>query len=145
MAATSAALLNLLQKKADLAYYNQQQIYFANKQESTSAKVAKYAKYEKNWEKAYDDAMALEDGKSKTCNGVTVTGGSVTERQAEAYAYAKVRERDEELYLELTDLDMEYDSMKEMYNTLCEELRAEIDADKQLTSSNAQDTGLLQS
>lgn len=138
---TASALASLLQHKSDLNYYTQQQIWYANKQEASSAKVAKYARYEEQWEKAYDDCMSAEEGKEKKINGRVFNAGS--EADAEAYANAKVQQRDEELYLELVDEDMEYDSMKEMYNTLCEELRAEIDSEKQLTSTNAQDTHLL--
>lgn len=138
---TAASLASLLQHKSDLNYYTQQQIWYANKQEASSAKVAKYAKYETNWENAYDECINADSDKPKTLNGRTYNPGS--EAEAEAYAYAKVKQRNEEYYLECVDEDMEYDSMKEMYNTLCEELRAEIDSEKQLVSTNAQNTHLL--
>ena len=142
---TAAALTNLLRIRADINHYTQEQIYYSTKQEANTAKMNKYAKYETNWEKAYDDAMQLEDNKSKSCNGVTVTGGSVTEAQAEVYANAKVRHRNEELYLELCDLDIEYDSMNESINTLIEELRADEESAKQNVSTEAQDTHLQSS
>ena len=64
---------------------------------------------------------------------------------ADAYAHAKVKQYDEELSLELADLDIEYDTMKTMYDTMLEELRAQQESEKTATSTAAQDTGLLQS
>ena len=58
---------------------------------------------------------------------------------------AFVKQYDEELSLELAELDMEYDTMKTMYDTLLEEMRAQADSEKTATSTAAQDTGLLQS
>ena len=64
---------------------------------------------------------------------------------ADMYAHAKVDEYNEELSLELADLDIEYDTMKTMYDTMLEELRAQQESEKTATSTAAQDTGLLQS
>ena len=138
---TAASLASLLQHKSDLNYYTQQEIWYANKHTDMSAKVARYAKYEENWEKAYDECMYAEEGKEKKINGRTYASGN--EAAAEEYAYAKVQQRDEEVYLELTDQDMRYEEMQTMYDELCEELRAEIDSEKQLVSNNAQNTHLL--
>ncbi len=138
---TASALAKLLQVESDLNYYTQQQIWYANKHTDMSAKVARYAKYEEKWEEAYDECMYAEEGKQKTINGRTYSSGN--EAAAEEYAYAKVQQRDEEVYLELTDKDMEYDTMQEMYNTLCEELRAEKEKDMQEVSTEAQNTHLL--
>ena len=55
----------------------------------------------------------------------------------------KVKEYDEAYSLELADLDIEYDTMKCMYDTLLEEMRAQQESEKTATSSAAQDTGLL--
>ena len=63
---------------------------------------------------------------------------------ADQYAHAKVDQYNEELSLELADLDMEYDTMKTMYDTMLEELRAQQESEKTATSTAAQDTGLLQ-
>ena len=57
----------------------------------------------------------------------------------------KVDEYDEELSQELADLDMEYDTMKTMYDSMLEQLRAQQETEKTATSNAAQDTGLLQS
>ena len=66
-----------------------------------------------------------------------------TDIQAEQWADYKVEEYDEETLLELTDLDMEYDSIKTMYETLLAELRAKEESEKSLVQTNAQDTGLI--
>ena len=141
---TAASLASLLQKKSDLNYYTQQQIWYANKHEDSSAKVARYVKYEEQWEKEYDKARDESRSSKITIGGVEYDKEcDVGDELAEQYAYEKVQHRDEEILLEVTEEDMEYDSMQEMYNTLCEELRAEVDNIKNLTSQNAQDTHLL--
>ena len=77
--------------------------------------------------------------------GITVKEGNKNEQVADAYAHAKVKKYDEDLSLELADLDIEYDTMKSMYDTLLEEMRAQQESEKTATSTAAQDTGLLQS
>ena len=64
---------------------------------------------------------------------------------ADKYAHAKVKQYNKELSLELADLDIEYCTMKTMYDTMLEELRAQKESEKSATSTAAQDTGLLQS
>jgi len=145
MSNTAALLGNLLTTNADINYYTQQQIYWANKYEANSAKLAKQVKYEEKWEAAYDSAM---DGSRTTAlkmNGYVFLDKEVagTEAQAEQWADYKVDEYDAELSLELADLDIEYDTMKTMYETLLEELRAQQEGEKTATSTAAQDTGLL--
>ena len=49
----------------------------------------------------------------------------------------------EELSESLAELDIEYDTMKCMYDTLLEELRAQQESEKTATSTAAQDTGML--
>ena len=142
MANTAALLGNLLNTNADINYYTQQQIFWSNKYEANSAKLAKQVKYEEKWESAFDSAMDSE--KSISFKGFNKDKGQVmSEAQAEAYAHAKVEEYNEELSLELADLDIEYDTMKNMYDTLLEEMRAQQESEKTVTSNAAQDTGLL--
>ena len=54
-----------------------------------------------------------------------------------------INQYNEELSLELADLDIEYDTMKCMYDTLLEQMRAKKESEKTATSTAAQDTGLL--
>ena len=145
MSNTAALLGNLLNTNADINYYVQQQIYWSNKYEANAAKLKKQVDYEQKWESAVDDAMDRGRTKDLVCGSVTATVGCC-QSDAEDYADEKVRHRyDEELSLELADLDMEYDTMKTMYDTLLEKMRADQEAEKQATSNAAQDTGLLQS
>ena len=143
MANTSALLLNLLNTNADINYYTQQSIYWSAKYEANSAKLSEQVKYEEKWESAYDSCYYAEDGKeAKIGNNIFKRGN---ECQAIAYADQKVRQYDEELSIELADLDIEYDTMKTMYDSMLEQLRAQQEAEKTATSNAAQDTGLLQS
>lgn len=145
MANTAAQLGNLLSVNADINYYTQQSIYWNAKYEANQAKLDKQVSYEQKWESAFDDAQNTD----KKCQVGTKVWKEkdvvLSDAQADAYAHAKVRQYDEELSLELSELDIEYDTMKTMYDTLLEELRAQKDADKQAVSTAAQDTGLLQS
>ena len=143
MANTAALLGNLLNVNADYNYYAQQQIFWNAKYEANSAKLSKQVKYEEKWESALDSA--IDNTRDLKIGNITVASGNQNEMLADAYAHAKVKEYQEELSLELADLDLEYDTMRTMYDTLMQELQAQKDSDKQVTSTAAQDTGLLQS
>ena len=145
MANTAALLGNLLCTNADINYYTQQSIYWNAKYEANCAKLEEQVKYEEKWESAFDSAMA-GDKECKVGGHVYVRKdqGKVAECDAEAYAHAIVKQYDEELSLELADLDIEYDTMKCMYDTLLEQMRAQQESEKTATSTAAQDTGLLQ-
>ena len=143
MAITAAALGSLLTTQADYNYYIKQQMYWSNKYEANSAKLEEQVKYETQWEKAMDSATDESRTRTLTARGITVAANDFSEATARRYANAKVSQYNEELSLELADLDLEYDTMKTMYDTLVQELSAQKDAEKQLVGSCAQDTGLL--
>ncbi len=143
MANTAALLGNLLNTKADINYYTQQSVFWNAKYEANSAKLQEQVKYEEKWEKAFDSA--IDNTKELNVGGIRVGANNQNEMLADKYAHAKVKQYDEELSLELADLDMEYDTMKTMYDTMLEELRAQQEGEKTATSTAAQDTGLLQS
>ena len=141
MSNTAALLGNLLNTNADINYYTQQSIYWNAKYEANLAKLEEQVKYEEKWENAFDSA--IDNTKTLTAGSVRVNEGNKCEELADAYAHAKVKQYDEELSLELADLDIEYDTMKTMYDTLLEELRAKQESEKTATSTAASDTGLL--
>lgn len=143
MANTAALLGNLLNTNADINYYTQQSIFWNAKYEANSAKLQEQVKYEEKWQSAFDSA--IDNTKDLTAGGVTVRKENQNEYIADLYAHAKVKQYSEELSLELADLDIEYDTMKTMYDTMLEELRAQQESEKTATSTAAQDTGLLQS
>lgn len=144
MGNTAASLAHLLNINADINYYTQQSIFWNAKYEANSAKLEEQVKYEEKWQNAFDSACPA-DKDLKIGGQVWVKEGNTNEQIADKYAHAKVKQYDEELSLELADLDIEYDTMKTMYDTLLEELRAQKESAKTVTSTNAQDTGLLQS
>ncbi len=143
MAITAAALGSLLTTQADYNYYIQQQMYWSNKYEANMAKLEEQVKYETKWESAMDDATNVD----KTCKIGNKTWKEkdvvLSDSESRRYADAKVTKYDAELSLELADLDIEYDTMKTMYDTLVQELSAQKDAEKTLVGTCAQDTGLL--
>lgn len=141
MANTAALLGNLLCTNADINYYVQQQIFWSGKYEANSTKLNQQLKYETKFESAFDSA--IDNTKELSCRGVKVAEGNTSEVIADEYAHAKVREYDEELSMELAELDMEYDTMKCMYESLLEQMRAQQDSEKSAVQNAAQDTGLL--
>lgn len=143
MANTAALLGSLLNTNADINYYTQQSIFWNAKYEANQAKLEKQVKYEEKWESAFDSA--IDNTRDLKLGKITVKAGNTNEMIADQYADAKVSQYNEELSEELADLDIEYDTMKTMYDNLLESLRAQKDNEKQATSTAAQDTGLLQS
>ena len=145
MSATAANLAGLLTTNADINYYTQQSIFWNAKYEANLARLEQQQKYETQWEKAYDSVM--NDGKEIKYKGCVYNNKEEynDEIDAKRYADAKVSEYKEELMMELADQDIEYETMKTMYDTMLETLRAKQESQKALTSESAQDTGLLQS
>ena len=143
MANTATLLSTLLNSNADINYYTQQQIYWSGKYEANSAKLSKQVKAEEKWESAFDSA--IDNTKELNCGGVRVNANNNNKQIADAYAHAKVKQYNEELSLELAELDVEYDTMQQMYETMLEPLRAQKEGQKTATQNAAQDTGLLQS
>ena len=141
MANTAALLGNLLCTNADINYYTQQSIFWNAKYEANAAKLEEQVRYEEKWETAFDSA--IDNSKELTAGNIVVEESNQCEAIADAYAHAKVKQYNEELSLELADLDIEYDTMKTMYDTLLEVMRAQQESEKQVTSNAAQDTGLL--
>lgn len=143
MANVAALLSQYLNTKADINYYNTVLMDWTRKYEANQEKLEKQVKYEENWEKAFDSAM--NNDQVRSCSGIVVQKNNENEKLADAYAHAKVYQYDAELSEELAELDIEYDTMKTMYETLLESLRAQAEGEKNATSTAAQDTGLLQS
>lgn len=139
MANTSAQLLNYLGTKADIAYATQQSIYWADKYEKNQKLLNEQTKFEEKWNKHYDDAM----DPNKAIKGVKEKDEVLCECDAVDYADSKVTEYDEALKEELAELDIEYDTMKTMWEAELEVLNNRAEAEKQNLATSAQDTGLL--
>ena len=141
MAATAALLGTLLCTNADITFYTQQQIFWANKYEANAAKLGEQQTLEEKYWDAYDDCYYAEEDKKVKINGTPQENNN--EAAAIAYADYKVKNFDEELLNELMELDIQYETMKLMYETQLEALRAQQESEKTATSTAAQDTGLL--
>lgn len=144
MSNTAAQLGNLLRVGADINYYTQQSIYWNMLYEANSAKLQDQVKYEEKWEKAFDSATDDSRTKELKAPGYVLGANNFNLDACSQYANHKIAQYNESLSLELADLDIEYDTMRQMYDTLLEELRAEKEADKTAVSTAAQDTGLIQ-
>lgn len=144
---TAAQLGTLLNTQADLNYYTMQLNFWSAKYDANSEKLQKQVKYEEKWENAFDSAIDNTRELTASINGnsIKVAVNNQNEELADKYAHAKVAQYDEELSLELAELDVEYDTMKTMYEALVTELQAQKESEKQSTATSAQDTHLLQS
>lgn len=144
MSITAASMSQLLTLTQERNFYQMQQIYWSNEHTAMTAKVKQHEKYEKSWNNAYDKIAnpnnTDDNGKVKV-NGKEYTAGDLA--AAEAYADSVCKEYDEETLLELSNLEVEYESMQAMYETLLEETNARIDQQKELVKTNATDTGLI--
>ena len=137
----NASLADLLALNADINFYTQMQIFWQNKYEANSKKLQKQVKYEEKWENAYDSA--LDNTRELKAGNIVVQKENQSEKLADAYAHAKVKEYNEALSIELSELDVEYDTIRTMYDTLLQEKRTWKDSLKQVVSTEAQDTHLL--
>ncbi len=144
---TAAQLGTLLNTQADLNYYTMQLNFWSAKYDANSEKLQKQVSYETKWENAFESAIDNTRELTASCNGksIKVAVNNTNEELADKYAHAKVAQYDEELSLELAELDVEYDTMKTMYEALVTELQAQKESEKQSTATSAQDTHLLQS
>ena len=144
---SAAQLGNLLNVQADLNYYTMQLNYWSAKYEANSEKLQEQVKAEEKWDSAFESAHDNTRELKASSGGQTIVvkENNTSDAIADAYADAKVSKYDEELSLQLAELDIEYDTMKTMYEALVTQLQAEKDADKQSTATAAQDTHLLQS
>ena len=152
MATVAALEFELLNLKADKAYYTQQQIHWNKLYEANAAEVTKLQGYEDKWYDAYDDCYYAETDKKVKKNGVEQDPGNVEKARAYAdykmkgkFAYDSTTCADFALLDELCALDIEYDTMKTMYETQLTMTDATIQTVQQQLATAAQDTGVSQS
>ena len=141
MANTSAQLLNYLGTKSDIAYATQQLIYWTDKYEANSKRLDKQTKFEQQWNDAYDKCYDLGEDETLEIDGRPFKGGC--ECDAVDYADLKVTHYDEALKDELAELDIEYETMKTLWEAELEVLNSRAEGEKQNLATAAQDTGLL--
>ena len=140
---TAASLATLLQIDSDINFYTLQMTHFQNLHKRTTEEVAAYQKKEEIYNKAYDKAFNLDDGKTLEVNGVTITGGNVTEEMAHMYAALKTDIDYTQLEIDLEEVsswDTYYECEESTNNAVLEQLRAQKQNVQQLVSTNAQDT-----
>ena len=138
MGIVAAELGQLLALKADIAFLTLKQIHASNKLTNIQAQLTKEQKYEDEWDKAYDKCFDAE-AKDQEKFGIYTVG---TEAGAIAYANFKVVDYDPARLAELNELDIEYDTMKTMYDTMLQEDRALLDSLKGLVEKDAADTNM---
>ena len=147
MANTAMRLGQLLADQASLNTYILYESQWASKYEANHEKLEAQVRYFDKWENAFDSAIDNTRELKASSGGKTIVVGenNTNEDLADKYAHAKVKQYDEDLSAELAELDIDFDTMKTMYETLVTELQAKVESEKQTTATGAQDTGLLQS
>ena len=116
--------------------------------------MSKKLSQQENYQSKWDDSSAAfydswDDTKEFKANGTVFQnssgGGHKYSRElaCSLYANAKVPKFDPDLLDEYTELDMEYSTMVNMYDTLQDELQAQADSLKETIGTEAQDTHML--
>lgn len=137
---TSALLGSLLSEKANLAFYTIEQVKLSERCDGIQKKVAAEEKKQAAYEKAYDAAM--NNNKELKAGGVTVSANNINERIAEQYAHAKSGFQ-EEILEELNEINIRYDTIRTLNDTMIEQSKAKIKSLESATSQAAQSTEIL--
>ncbi len=152
--AVSGLLAQYLAVKNQLNYNHLQQTRWKNMATAMSKKLSTQTSAEEKWQSSseaaydgyHDGSKNLSAGGQKYLeDGNPVGAGAHLNREqlASKYADAAVPKFDSDLLEEYTELDMEYDTMQNMYNTLCEELEAQESVLREQLGTEAQNTHLL--
>ena len=139
MATVSMQLLNVLGLKSEIAYAERELIRTASKAEEYTKLAQKYAKYEEAWNSDYAECYNSSD--KVTYKGVDYYNEN--EDAAVAYADAKTPQRNLEKFEELTDLQVDYETLQTLLETEIEYKKNLLNSYNQNLSTAAQDTGML--
>lgn len=137
---TSALLGSLLSEKANLAFYTVEQVKASERLAGIQQKVVAEEKKQAAFEKAYDAAM--NNNKELKAGGITVSANNINERIAEQYAHAKSGFQ-EEILEELNEINIKYDTIRTLNDTMIEQSKAKIKSLESATSQAAQSTEIL--
>lgn len=140
--ATAALLQQLLTYKNQKVHAEMEQIKWTGKYDINADELKHFTKIQDKWDKAYDKAFELDDGKTLKTHGITFSGTAGNEAACAKYAAAVTGWTEDKLQYvidELTDLDCEYDQRKACLETEITELDANIEATKQELATSAQE------
>lgn len=151
--AVAGLLAQYMAIKNQLSYYELQDTRWNDLAAAMTKKVSEQetsqSKYDDQSGSLYDSwgetkefkagGIVFQDKKGCHPNHIGVNSIAV----CESYAHAKVPKFDAEKLDEYTNLDIEYQTMVNMYDTLIEELTAQADSLKEQLSTEAQDTHML--
>ena len=149
--AVAGLLAQYMAVKNQLSYCQLQDTRWNDLATAMSKKLSQQENYQSKWD---DSSAALYDSWGDTKEfkaGGTVfqdsngfaKGGYSRELACSLYANAKVPKFDPDLLDEYTELDMEYSTMVNMYDTLQDELQAQANGLKETIGTEAQDTHML--
>lgn len=151
--AVAGLLAQYMAVKNQLSYCQLQDTRWNDLATAMSKKLSQQENYQSKWD---DSSAALYDSWGDTkefkaggtvfqnSDGHSTLGNDSKKSEiCSMYANAKVPKFDPDLLDEYTELDMEYSTMVNMYDTLQEELQAQADGLKETIGTEAQDTHML--
>ncbi len=148
--AVAGLLAQYMAVKNQLSYCQLQDTRWNDLATAMSKKLSQQENYQSKWDDSsaaiYDywhDIKVFKAGGTVFQN--SSGGGHKYSRElaCSLYANAKVPKFDPDLLDEYTELDMEYSTMVNMYDTLQDELQAQADGLKETIGTEAQDTHML--
>ena len=137
----AAATSNVQSIQAEIAWYTREQIVINQKYEANLAKLEKQTRYETQWQNKFDSAIN-NDREINKC-GIYIPENNENEDLAIQYADKMVDEYNAELLEELTETDMNYDSIKTMLDTVLEKKRSDLENARTMASTEVTDNCLL--
>lgn len=151
MADVSALLAQYLSIKGQIGMYQLENTKWATLHENMAAKLSRQTSAEGKWESSSDAAEEAcgDESKEIKANGTTLKaksqtiGGTRAQEIAKKYADLKVPQYDPEKLEEYAELDIQYDMMQGMYETLLEQLNTQAESLKSQLGNATKDTGML--
>ena len=148
---TNALLAQYLSIESQISACELQKTRWSNLQEAMSKKLSEQETAEEKWGSASDKVEEVWGDNSASLIYKNTTywnkgahpSFAVKQSAATAYANAKVPKFDKEKLEEYSDLDMEYSTMVNMYETLLTELDAQKEGTKTRLESDAGDNHII--
>lgn len=138
-ASSSVSFLETL--KAQQNFYTQMQIEYERKYETVHKQLSKQQSFEEKYEEAYDKCYYGNDGNNVKLGSEELKTGDAT--AATKYAKAKSPNYNPSLLSELEELDVEYDSMQTMYESMLEMINAQTESAESKASTECQKTHII--
>ena len=161
---TTGLLAQYMALKSQLSEYQLLSTKYNNLQTANTSKLNEQTKAEEKWDSAYskaeekyndpsqelklDGTKVLSKSSDESKNNINeraASGWRISDRAqfAEKFASASVPKFQPDALEDYANLDMEYGTMVAYYDTMCEELQAQMDAIKPQLEKDSQDSHMI--